>query len=78
MSSKPLISDQLRRAIEQSGMSRYRISRETGINESVLSRFVHSETSLSLETVDSLCALLGARLVVESTPVKQSKRSPKK
>lgn len=73
MASKPPISEQLRRAIEQSGMSRYRISRETGINESVLSRFIRGETGLTLETVDTICELLGARLVIEAKPATKSK-----
>jgi transcriptional regulator with XRE-family HTH domain len=73
MGRKLAISEQLRRAIDESGMSRYRISRETGINQSVLSRFAHGETSLYLETVDTLCELLGARLVFEARPAKKTK-----
>ena len=34
------VSEQLRRAVETCGQTRYRISQETGIPESVLSRFV--------------------------------------
>ena len=66
MANKLTISDQLRQAIERSGISRYKISQSTGIAESVLSRFVRGETGLTLDTVDTLCELLNARLVVES------------
>ena len=63
-------SSQLRDAVEASGMSRYRISVETGIAESVLSRFM-SGAGLSLENVDRLCACVGVCRI-------QSKRPPKK
>ncbi|MBK9126491.1 MAG: helix-turn-helix transcriptional regulator [Phycisphaerales bacterium] len=44
----------MRKAMETSGQSRYRISKETGIAESVLSRFMSGETALTVETVGRL------------------------
>jgi transcriptional regulator with XRE-family HTH domain len=47
------VSDQLRKAIKTSGISRYAISQATGIEQSGLSRFMAGKT-LSLDVVDTL------------------------
>lgn len=39
----PTVSETLRRALENCGRTRYAVSKETGIPESVLSRFVHGQ-----------------------------------
>ncbi len=57
-----LFSDQLRRAVEQSEHSQYTICRETGIDKSVLSKFVRGLRGLQMDTVDTLCGYLGLRL----------------
>ena len=67
------VSDQLRQAVRDSEMSRYQISRLTGIAESILSRFVNSDAGLSLGNFDRLCQALGLRLTSEK-PAKQAKR----
>lgn len=54
----------MRSAIEASGQSRYRISKETGIAESVLSRFVNGETVLTVETAERLADYLGLEIVL--------------
>lgn len=54
----------MRKAIEASGQSRYRISQETGIAESVLSRFMRGETGLTVETGERLADYLGLEIVV--------------
>lgn len=56
------VTKQLRRAIEASGMSRYRISQETGIDQAQLSRFMSGERGFSLDALDRLCRVLGLRL----------------
>lgn len=58
-----LISDQLRAVILRSSLSRYRISKETGVSEAALSRFVRGERLLDLSSVDKLGQYLGLRLV---------------
>jgi hypothetical protein len=63
--SKP-ISQQLREAVDASGMSRYRVCKEIGLPESTMSRFMSGHCGLSLATVDRLGELL--RLTVVSTP----------
>lgn len=59
------LSGQLRRAIERSGMSRYRICKQIGLAESAMSRFMSSERGLSMEVLDRLFPLLNLRVVVE-------------
>lgn len=54
----------MREVIETSGQSRYRISKATGIAESVLSRFMSGETALAVETVERLADYLGLEIVL--------------
>jgi transcriptional regulator with XRE-family HTH domain len=61
--TKPTMSDALKTAIEESGVSRYRIAQDTGILETSLSRFVRGETSLRLDKADVLADYLGLELV---------------
>ena len=56
------ILEQLARAIEESDVTRYRISKDTGINQSVLLRLVKGTGGCSLETLDVLCGYLGLEL----------------
>ena len=52
------LSDQLREAIRNAGCSRYEICRQTGIDQSVLSKFMSGERGVSLATADLLCDFL--------------------
>jgi transcriptional regulator with XRE-family HTH domain len=61
------ISDQIRAAIKKSGMTRYRLSKETGIDQAALSRFVHGAAGLSLEAIDRIGAVLGLEVVSKGT-----------
>lgn len=61
---KPL-TDQLRRAINDSGMSRYAIARETGVSETALSLFVNGHRGLSGKAMDAVGEFLGLRIVVD-------------
>ncbi len=54
---------QLRQAILTCGKSRYRIFKDTGIDQAVLARFINETAGLSLETVDQLCEYLELNLV---------------
>jgi transcriptional regulator with XRE-family HTH domain len=59
MSKKRIkLSDQIRRAVNASGLSRYRISKTLGIAESTMSRFMSGPGGLSMEYLDSLADLL--------------------
>ena len=48
------LSDQIRSAIESSGVTRYQIWKETGIAESVMNRFMHGRAGLQMDTLDTL------------------------
>ena len=71
------ISEQLREAILASAKSRYRISKETGLTEAGLSRFVNHVAGLSLDSIDKLGACLNIRLVVEDQPKRRTKGKQK-
>jgi hypothetical protein len=61
--AKKIFSDQLREAVERSGKTGYRLSAETGIAQSILSRFVKQGAGMSLANIDKLCEAVGVRLV---------------
>ena len=67
------VSEALKKAIEASGVSRYRISKETGVEESALSRFVNGKRSLDLRSVDEVATYLGLELVVKKQPGRAGK-----
>lgn len=56
------LSEQLRRAIEASPMSRYQLAKETGVSQSVLSLFCNKKRGLSLRAIDALAAALDLEL----------------
>ena len=74
MTKHERFSEQLRRALETSDKTRYRISKETGIDQSILSRFVNRAAGLSMENVDKLVECLGLRLLAEDRPEKRKGR----
>jgi predicted transcriptional regulator len=60
------VSESLRAAISaaaRAGVTRYRIAKETGIEQSALSRFVRRKVGLDLSSVDLLAQYLGLELV---------------
>lgn len=59
----PTMTDVLKSAIAESGVSRYRIAQDTGILETSLSRFMRGETSLRLDKADVLADYLGLELM---------------
>jgi transcriptional regulator with XRE-family HTH domain len=67
--SKPTITDVLRAAIEQSGLTLYRVSKESGVPSSNLRRFVRGEMSVRLDKADRLAAFLGLQLVPDPDAV---------
>ncbi len=64
MSSKSRkLSDQIREAMARSGMTRYRISQLTGIDQATLSRFFHGTGGLAMDKLDRLGEVLGLDVV---------------
>ena len=61
----PTLTAVLKAAIEESGLTQYRIAKDTGILATSLGRFMRGETSLRLDKADLLAEYLGLRLVVD-------------
>ena len=56
------LSEQLRRAIRESGCKMIRIAEETDIHRSQLSRFMAGKRTLSMQSVDRIAKFLGLKL----------------
>jgi transcriptional regulator with XRE-family HTH domain len=66
------LSDQVRRAVDASGLSRYRIAKTIGVAESTMSRFMAGKGGLSLANLDTLADLLGLNVAAPRRPKKKS------
>ena len=49
-----LLTDQLRKAIDDSGLTRYRIAKATGIDESAMAKFYNGRRGLSMDALNAL------------------------
>lgn len=59
----PMILKQIKKAIEDSGLSQYRIAKDTGIDKSAINRLMkETKGCISLEKADILCDYLGLEL----------------
>lgn len=63
-----LMTDQLRQAIDDSGLSRYRIAQETGISESALAQFYNGHRGLSMEALNALGEYLQLTITLGRKP----------
>lgn len=63
MARKITFTDQIRRFVETSEHTRYRISKETGIGQDTLCRFVAGTSSLRESNMDKLADFLGLEVV---------------
>ena len=64
-------SDELRRAVDACGLSRYRIAKTLGIAESTLSRFMSGERGLTMKCLDRLAELLDLHVAAGRRPSKK-------
>ncbi|GAB6167488.1 hypothetical protein JCM19992_34880 [Thermostilla marina] len=76
MSKRLPLSDQIRQAVKQSGLSQYALCKLTGIDKAAMSRFVNGDRGLSLATLDRLADVLGLEVVAQ--PAKRKGTRPKK
>ena len=58
------LSDEIRVAVNASGMSRYAICKALGIAEATMSRFMNGKGGLSMDFIDRLAELLELHIVV--------------
>ena len=68
------VTDQIRRLVDASDMSRYEIAKRTGIDQSAMSRFMSGERGLSSKALDALGELLDLQVVVRGAKRKRGKR----
>ncbi len=66
-----LLTDQLRQAIDDSGLTRYRIAQETGINEAALSKFYLGQRGLSMKALNALGDFLQLNITMGRKPKKK-------
>ncbi len=60
-------SDQIRAALRNANVTRYRIGQDTGIDQAVLSKFVNGKIWLSEESMNLLADYLKLGVVVKSS-----------
>lgn len=63
-----LLTDQLRQAIDDSGLTRYRIAQETGVSESTLAQFYNGHRGLSMEAMNALGEFLELEIIMRRKP----------
>lgn len=56
------ITEQIREALRNSSVTRYRISKDLGVSQAQLSKFVHGKMGLSLDVLDRLADYLGLEI----------------
>ena len=65
------LTDQLRQVIDESGLTRYMIAKETGIDESALAKFYNGHRGLSMEALNALGDFLELKLTLGRKPGKK-------
>ena len=73
--SKHSLSNQLRGIIESRGVTAYALGQDSGVDATVIARFLAEERDIRMETADKLAAALGLRLVEVAMP--KTKGRPK-
>ena len=68
-----LVSDQIRQAIDDSGLTRYRIAQETGISEAALALFYNGQRGLSMKALNSLGEFLQLKITLGRKPEQKGK-----
>ena len=66
-----LLTDQLRQAIDDSGMTRYQIAKGTGIDESALAKFYNGHRGLSMDALNALGEFLQLTIILGRRPTKK-------
>jgi len=68
---RKLVSDQIRQAIDDSGLTRYEIAKQTGIDESALAKFYNGHRGLSTPALDALGECLQLKIMLGRKPGKK-------
>ena len=67
------LTDQLRQAIDDSGLTRYRIAQKTSIDESALAKFYNGHRGLSMKSLNALGEYLELTIIMRRKPTKKGK-----
>jgi hypothetical protein len=67
------LTDQLRQAIDGSGLTRYEIAKQTGIDESALAKFYNGHRGLSMEALNALGEFLQLQITLGRKPDRKGK-----
>ena len=67
------LTDQLRQAIDDCGLTRYEIAKRTGIDESALAKFYNGRRGLSMEALNALGECLQLTITLGLKPIKKAK-----
>jgi transcriptional regulator with XRE-family HTH domain len=65
------LTDQLRQAIDDCGLTRYEIAKKTGIDESALAKFYNGHRGLSMEALNALGEFLQLKFILGRKPSKK-------
>jgi transcriptional regulator with XRE-family HTH domain len=66
-----LLTDQLRKAIDDSGLTRYKIAKAIGIDESALAKFYNERRGLSMDALNALGEFLQLTITLGRKPGKK-------
>ena len=67
------LTGQIRQAIDDSGLTRYRIAQDTGIDESALAKFYNGHRGLSMRALNALSEYLELTIIMRRKPTKKGK-----
>ena len=73
VAKRTAFSEQIREAVDGSGLSRYRIAKLIGVSEVAVSKFM-AGGGLSFDTLDRLAELLGLSVKVGSSTERKGQR----
>jgi transcriptional regulator with XRE-family HTH domain len=62
------LTEQLRRAIDASGLTRYEIAKRTRVDESALAKFYNGQRGLSMASLNALGECLGLTIIMRRKP----------
>ena len=68
----PILLREVRKAMKSSGLTNYRIWKDTGITQGQLSRFARGERGMSVENIERMAEYLGLEIVIR--PKRRSKK----
>ncbi len=72
------LSEQVRQAVKESGLSRYAICKASGIDQGQFSRFMAGTKGLSIGALDNLGDVLGLNIVTTGKRPEIPRRKPRR